>query len=265
LFGRKFHPLGLSLLAILWLAATGVARAQDSFEIQVYEYETVPKGMWNLETHMNFTGRGTKVFEGTVAPTNHQFHLTFELTHGITEHFEMAGYLVLAYRPDGGAEYAGWRIRPRFRLPKSWNLPVDISVSTEVGFPREQYEENSVTFELRPIVEKKLGRWQLDFNPVLARALRGPGKKEGWEFEPAVRVAYETTKKLDLSLEYYGATGPITDPLPRGEQVHQFYPGWDYQITDKIVWNFGIGVAATDAGNRLVYKSRIGILFGKKK
>jgi hypothetical protein len=80
-----------------------------------------------------------------------------------------------------------------------------------------------------------------------------------------VRVAYETTKKLDLCVEYYGATGPFTDPLPRGEQVHQFYPGWDYQITDKIVWNFGIGVAATDAGNRLVYKSRIGILFGKKK
>src|SRR4030095_13304985 len=33
------------------------------FEIQVYEYETVPKGMWNLETHFNFVARGTKEFE----------------------------------------------------------------------------------------------------------------------------------------------------------------------------------------------------------
>jgi len=35
------------------------------------------------------------------------------------------------------------------------------------------------------------------------------------------------------------------------------------KISDNIVWNFGIGVGVTDAGNRLVYKSRIGILFGK--
>jgi hypothetical protein len=35
------------------------------------------------------------------------------------------------------------------------------------------------------------------------------------------------------------------------------------KFSDNIVWNFGIGVGVTDAGNRLVYKSRIGILFGK--
>jgi hypothetical protein len=31
------------------------------------------------------------------------------------------------------------------------------------------------------------------------------------------------------------------------------------------VWNFGIGIEATQAGNRLDYKSRIGILIGKKR
>lgn len=264
LSGIKFRPLGLSLAAIV-LAAAFTAHAQDPFEIQVYEYVTVPKGMWNLETHMNFAGKGTKFFEGTVAPTHHQFHLTFELTHGITEHFEMAGYLVLAQRPGGGSEYVGWRVRPRVRLPKSWGLPVDLSISGEVGFPRRAYEENSMTLELRPIIEKKFGRWQLDFNPTIGRALRGPGTKEGWDFEPGTRIGYGLTQKFDLSLEYYASTGPVTNPLPRGQQVHQFFPGWDYQINDNIVWNFGIGVGATEAGNRLVFKSRIGILFGKKK
>lgn len=122
-----------------------------------------------------------------------------------------------------------------------------------------------MTLEVRPIIEKKLGRWQLDFNPVVGRALRGPGVKEGWEFEPGVRVAYELNKKLDLSLEYYGSTGPVFNPLPGGEQVHQFFPGGDLQLTENIVWNFGVGVGATPTGNRLVYKSRIGILFGKKR
>jgi hypothetical protein len=31
------------------------------------------------------------------------------------------------------------------------------------------------------------------------------------------------------------------------------------------VVNFGVGVGATDGANRLVYKMRIGYLFGKKK
>ena len=251
-------------LAATILALTAVAaRAQDTFEIQVYEYETVPKGMWNLETHINYIGKGTKSFEGTVAPTNNQFHLTYELTRGITDYFETAAYLVLAHRPGGGYEYAGWRIRPRWRLPQSWGLPVDTSVSVEVGFPRKQYEENSVTLEIRPIIEKKLGRYQIDFNPVFSHALRGP-KGEGWDFEPGVRLAYELNRRLDLSLEYYGGIGPLGDLLPTDQQVHQLFPGGDLKFGENVVVNFGVGFGATEAGNRLVYKMRIGYLFGKK-
>ena len=249
------------LSGICLLLNADAARAQDPFEIQVYEYETVPKGRWNLETHLNFVGRGTREFEGPVAPSRHQFHLTFELTRGITDNFEMAGYLLLARRPDGGLEYAGWRVRPRVSLPESWRLPVGISISGEVAFPRKVYEENSVTLELRPIIEKRIGRFQIDLNPVVGRALRGPGTDEGWDFEPGARIGYEVTNKFDLSLEYYASTGPVTDPLPAREQVHQFYPGGDLKISENVVWNFGVGVGATSAGNRLVYKSRIGILF----
>ena len=184
--------LRLSVASLAFLVAFGfgaaeTASAQDPFEIQVYEYETVPKGRWNLETHFNYTAEGTRVAEGPVAPTNHQSHLTFELTRGITDVFEMAGYLVFADRPGAGAELAGWRLRPRIRAPDSWKLPVKLSLSTEFGFPRDTYEENSVTFELRPIIERKFGRVQVDVNPTLGRALSGPGTGEGWDFEPGGR------------------------------------------------------------------------------
>ena len=46
--------LALVLLTVAYLAG------QDTFEIQVYEYETVPKGMWNLETHLNFVQSGVR-------------------------------------------------------------------------------------------------------------------------------------------------------------------------------------------------------------
>ncbi len=252
-----------TLRILVLTAAALAASAQDPFEIQIYEYKTVPKGKWNLETHLNYVGRGTKTFEGATAPTHNQFHKTYELTHGLTDHFELAGYLVTARRPGGSAlDFAAWRVRPRMRFPKSWKLPVDISISTEVAFPRRTYDENSATLEIRPILEKSFGRFQVDLNPVVGRALRGPGTADGWDFEPGLRLGYAVTDRFKPSLEYYGGTGPLFDPLPAREQVHLFFPGADIQVRENVVWNLGIGLAATSAGNHLVYKMRIGIMFG---
>ncbi|MBI1787566.1 MAG: hypothetical protein HYR60_08455 [Acidobacteria bacterium] len=251
----------------VWVLLALPAAAQDAFEIQVYEYETVPKKLWNLETHLNYIGKGTKSFDGTVAPTHNQIHMTYELTRGITDHFELAGYLVLARRPGVTSvmEYAGWRIRPRVRLPESWKLPVKVSISGEVGFPRKTYEENAAAMEIRPILERQFGRLQLDFNPTFVRALRGPGTKEGWEFEPAFRAGWEVNKRWDASAEYYGSTGPVTGFFPVREQAHIFYPGFDFKASERVAWNLGIGVAATPAGNRLTFKTRLGVLFGRAK
>src|SRR5262245_27798662 len=255
-----------ALLCLLSVQSAVLTHAQDPFEIQVYEYETVPKGMLNLETHVNYVGKGVKFFEGPVYPTNNQLHLTYELTRGITDHFELAGYLVLGRRPgQGPLEYAGARIRPRYRFPERWGLPVKISLSAEVGFPRRVFEENSVTLEVRPIVERSFGKLQLDLNPVIGRALRGPGTSDGWDFEPSFRIAYKASKRVEPSLEYYGSYGPITGFRPVNEQVHLFYPGADINVTENIVWNVGVGLAATPEGNQLTFKRRLGVLFGKPR
>ena len=237
------------------------ALAQDPFEIQVYEYETVPKGRWSLETHLNYVGVGTKTFAGPVAPTNNQFRLTFELTRGITDEFEMAGYLLTAHKPEIGYEFAGWRVRPRVRFPRSWGLPLDVSISAEVGFPRRQYDENGVTLEIRPIVEKIFGRFQIDINPIVGRALRGPGTAEGWIFGPTARVGYKLNPRLDLSLEYYSEIGPLGDLPPPEEQVHLIVPGGDLTLSHNLTVNFGVGFGTSNAADRLIYKMRIGYLF----
>jgi hypothetical protein len=242
-----------------------VARAQDTFEVQVYEYETVPKGMWNLETHLNYALRGSKAFEGSVAPTNHQTHLTFELTRGITDYFELAGYLVFAHRPDAGAEYVGYRIRPRVRLPESWGLPAKVSISTEVGFPEPAYEEAKSTLEIRPIIEKGVGKWVIDLNPTLGRALSGPGSNDGWDMEPGGRVGYALNPKVELSLEYYGALGSISDPLPASEMTQIIFPGADISLGNGRVFNIGIGGNLNDTGIRSMVKMRLGWLFGGKQ
>jgi len=51
------------LLGLLACAA-GLARAQDPFEIHVYEYETLHPGQFTLEAHLNYVGSGTKDYQG---------------------------------------------------------------------------------------------------------------------------------------------------------------------------------------------------------
>ncbi len=46
--------MDMKSIVLILLSALSLG-AQDAFETQVYEYETVPKGMWNLETHLNYT------------------------------------------------------------------------------------------------------------------------------------------------------------------------------------------------------------------
>jgi hypothetical protein len=80
-------------------------------------------------------------------------------------------------------------------------------------------------------------------------------------FRAGARLALTVRRWLDLSVEYYGGLGSITDPLPADQQVHEFFFGGDLALSEAIVWNVGVGVGATDAGDRTVLKTRLGWIF----
>lgn len=246
------------LAALISLMCAVPVRAQDPFEIHVYEYEPLAPGNFTLETHLNYVGIGTKTADGTVAPSNNQFHMTFELTGGLTNNIALGVMLLTAERPSGPAlEYAGWRILPHFYAPKAWKLPVDLGFVAEFGFQKTTYEEDSRHVELRPIIGKQVGKVEIDFNPVFERALHGPGVRDGWGFEPAARFGYEMNERFTPSLEYYGSTGPVPTGAPLDKQTHQIYPGGDVKLGKRLLLDVGVGVGLTSAGNRLVYKSRV--------
>ena len=257
---RSRRALRLASL-LLALAAAPRLLGQDSFEIQVYEYETVAPGRWELETHLNYTVRGSTEPAGTVAPSERQLHTTLELTRGMTEHLEVAGYLLLSSRPGTALDVAGVHGRARVRAPREWNWPVDVGLSCEVGWSAAAYEEDSWGIEVRPIFEKKAGRWQFDFNPVLSHALKGPGTGDGWQLEPSFRVAYAATPYFTAALEYYAALGPVGHWLPASEQVHALFPAADLQLSKEVVLNVGAGWKLTEAGNGFVVKARVGVEF----
>ena len=163
------------ILALLLLALTSPAVAQENFEIQVYGSETVEPGATMIELHTNSAIRGTRRKEDGVVPTQGAVHETLELTHGWTPWFETGLYLFTSIQPDGGWQWVGNHFRPRIRAPEDWTLPVGLSLSLEVGYQQRRFSTDTWTLELRPIVDKQLGPWYLSFNPVFGRSLAGEG------------------------------------------------------------------------------------------
>src|SRR5882724_4969256 len=62
-----------------------------------------------------------------------------------------------------------WRVA----VPKKWNWPVGVSISNELGYQRRQYSADTWTWEIRPIVDQKVGRWYWSLNPTLDRSFHG--------------------------------------------------------------------------------------------
>ncbi|HXL33454.1 MAG TPA: hypothetical protein VN953_00905 [Gemmatimonadales bacterium] len=246
------------------LSPTARLAAQDPFEIVVYPAATASRGEWELETHLNYTARGTTAFSGSVAPTQRQTHLTFELTHGITADWEASAYVLTAYRPGVGSEYAGWRLRSRVHAPARWKLPLDLGFSAELEAPRPAYGGASPTVELTPILEKRFGNFRLGLNANFERDL-GEGEagatEKGWEFEPSALLAYRVSSLVTAKLEYHGAFGELAAPLAGSSQIHQLFPGVDLRLGDTITLGLSVGVGTTAVGNRLVFASRFEVEF----
>src|SRR6266496_6540279 len=89
--------LATSCSAVLLLASR--VPAQDSYEIQVYGSETVPRGQTMVESHSNYTFKGNKNEMNGVLPNYHSFHETIEVTHGFTPWFETGFYLFTSIQP----------------------------------------------------------------------------------------------------------------------------------------------------------------------
>jgi hypothetical protein len=259
-------PQRLILLALLlWAAGPARAAAQDLFEIQVYPYQTVEPGRTMVELHTNYFPSGTVDAPPGEFAMNHQSHVTLEVTHGFTNYFECAGYLVTAaHVPGQGGAFAGARIRPRFRLPEFTRFPFQVSISFEVGFNRREFEANTRTLEIRPIFERQQGRLYLSINPDLSKALRGPDSAEAPEFEPGVKMAWNVTPIVAAGIEYYGATGPVTHFEPRSEQRHMIFPTIDLEVSPDWELNFAVGRGLTGASEHWVFKSIVGYKFKHK-
>jgi hypothetical protein len=243
------------------------AHAQDNYEIQVYGSETVAPRTTMLELHSNFTVDGSKAVPGSpyasdgTYPTNHAQHETVEITEGVTNWSEVGFYIFTSASQQTGYQWVGDHIRPRVRVPDRWRWPVGASLSTEFGYQRARFSPDTWTLEIRPIIDKQIGRWYLSFNPTMDKSFHGPGESQGLNFSPNVKVSYDFTKKITGGVEYYAAYGSFTGFDSLHDQQQQIFPTIDLNLSPKWEINFGVGIGPTASTDHLIVKGIIGRRF----
>jgi hypothetical protein len=253
-------------IATLLLAAAlaAPAGAQENYEIQVYPSKTADKGTTLFELHSNYTSAGDKFSVGSMLPTNDALHETLEITHGFNDIFELGFYVFTSARAGSGWQYAGAHIRPRFRAPESWGLPVGLSLSTELGPAVKEYDTNEFGIELRPIIDQQIGSFYWAFNPTIGWSLKGPeagtGAK-GMIFNPNIKLAWTLIPKIAAGIEYYGVTGSIIKMAPSAEQQHVIYPSIDLFLSDDWEFNAGYGIQVAGNGDHNIFKMIVGRRF----
>ena len=178
--------LSLPLTCFLLVAPAG-ARAQDRFEIQVYEAEVNAPWQASLQLHLNYTviGESLPQYEGETPP-DRAARFTLEPALGITEFFEVGAYLQAVTAPGYDFKWAGVKLRTLFVVPRRLSGAWDFGLNLEVSYVPKAAEQAPWATELRPIIgwrSKWVGVW---INPILGWSLSGPGAFRP-ELTPAAR------------------------------------------------------------------------------
>lgn len=249
---------GAAALAITLTSPS--ARALDAFEIQVYQPEVNEAGQLGLEVHSNYVASGVKTSEAPELPAHHVLHETLEPSYGLTSFWELGGYLQTALRSDGHFDFAGVKVRSKFRLPDVPALGLGLAINVEVAWLPEAYDVARWGSEIRPVLEWKLWNLVLDLNPIVSFELTGP--RAGIpQLEPALSVRYVIPEIVAIGIEYFAATGPINAIPGFSAQGHYLF-----ETIGLLAWkdwelHFGIGEGLTPASNPLVFKMITGYSF----
>jgi len=232
--------------------------SQDNYEIQVYGSDLVKTGNTMFELHSNTS---LKKKPGDQLFSQDYFRETLEITHGFSHWIELGSYLFTNIGIKGSTDIVGAHIRPRIAIPAELNLPVGLSLSSEIGYVKKKYADNDWTLELRPIIDKKWDRLMLAFNTVFSLGLRNISNQK-MELGTAFKASYDASRKIAVGLEYYGGYGALADLLPVSSQQHQLFGVVDVDFGPQWEFNSGLGWSLNEASDRLIIKFIMGRRFG---
>jgi hypothetical protein len=223
-------------------------------EIQVYDAEIAPPGIFNLMIHTNFTPIGSKVatFPGGIIPDD-SVNGAAEWAYGVTEWFEQGLYLPVysLYSRNRGATLNAFKLRELFVRPHAQDHTFFYGVNFEFSVNQKHWEPRSITSEIRPIVGVHVHQVDFIFNPIVDTDYTGG--LGNLEFLPATRFAYQLNPNWKIAAEEYADFGPLRHFEPPNRQSHEIWVVVDHN-GKRLNVEGGIGVGVTAGADKLTFK-----------
>jgi hypothetical protein len=251
---KDFQKANVSavLLVIVCLTAVPASMFAQTDEIQVYDGEIAPPGIFNLMVHTNFTpsGRAAPDFTGAII-ANHSFQATAEWAYGVKPWLEQGLYLPVTslYSANHGTTINGFKIRELFVRPHAHDHTFFYAANFEFSVNRNYWESRTITSEIRPIAGLHLHRWDFIYNPIVDTDYTGGFGN--LQYNPAGRVAYNPNARWAIAAEEYDGFGPLRGFEPSGQQFHEIWATTDY-LSSKFLGidvESGIGFGLTTPGS----------------
>jgi hypothetical protein len=254
----KAHPKNLRAHlrvfgAVILAIAGAVTAVAQTDEIQVYDGEIAPPGIFNLTWHNNFTpdGHKTPAFSGGLV-NNHNLNGVTEWAYGVTEWFEAGLYLPLySVSAARGPAINGGKIRFLFAVPHAAQRKFFYAANFEFSYNAKHWDPRRYTSEIRPIVGWHLKPWDIIVNPILDNSWYGGFKS--LEFVPATRVAYNLNPKWAVAVEEYADYGQLRNFVPLKRQFHQVWGVFDHDAKYVHI-EAGVGFGLTAATDKVTLK-----------
>jgi hypothetical protein len=257
-WGTIRAKLPKALLVVAVCLRTSSARANDPFEIQVYDGTANAPGVPGIELHLNDWATGNRQSIPPEAPLHGQFHATLEPSLGVTSFWELGAYLEGAVRADSGVfDWAGAKLRSKFVTPPSFDPHWRLGVNLEVSYVQATYDHDRWGSEIRPIAAWQNEAWLFVINPILDQPLVGADASQEPSLQPAVKVA-RTVGAVALGVEYYATLGTLTRLLPWRSEQQQVFEVADLLSVKNLELNVGIGEGLSRASEGLVFKAIVG-------
>jgi len=250
-----------TLFIIFCFFAMPVLVFAQTDEIQVYDGEIAPPGIFNLMIHNNFTpeGRTMPVYPGAII-ANHSYQVTAEWAYGVTPWFEQGLYMPVTspYSENDGSTINGFKIRELFARPNAHDHTFFYAANFEFSVNHHYWEPRTITSEIRPIIGLHLHPWDLIYNPIVDTDYTGG--LGNLQYNPSGRVAYNFNDRWALAAEEYDSFGPLHGFLPLSKQFHEVWATTDYS-GKKFLGKFlgltvetGVGYGLTAASDKWTLK-----------
>lgn len=192
---------------------------------------------------------------------------SIELEYGLSNKFGVALYFDFEHPKGDSFKFVRTKaLMAHWAFFEKGSRPLDIALYLEYIIHNKKYKDYE-ELEVRLILEKDIGAFRLDFNPIFEKKTSGSKVDEGLEFNYAMGLYYmvegiQVNKNFAIrpGLEFYGKMGEISDFKPKSEQQHYIFPTLDFFIGKRLKWHLGVGFGLTDAADKITIKSILSII-----